>query len=73
VEPWIGAISGLGTAIVGLSAVLWRLNSHNGRQNGSIIKLIEQEAEERREFRKEMAASYRDIAEVLNYLKGRLQ
>ena len=33
VEPLIGAISGLGTAISGLGVVLWRLN-HGQRANG---------------------------------------
>lgn len=74
-EPLIGAITGLATATVGLGAVLWRLHSSNHRQNGStetIIALLKLEAEERREFRKEMVATHRNIAESLSYLKGRL-
>lgn len=73
-EPLVGALSGLATAIVGLSAMLWKVNQ-NGHQNNDTIQkilgLIEQEMVERRETRKEMMGSFKDIAESLGYLKGR--
>ena len=77
-EVLAAAISGLTVALGGLGAVMWKTYRGNGHQQEAglevlreIKTIIQEDARERSEIRRETARQFQSIAETLAYLKGR--